>query len=238
MSLFHSESNSSRGPNPALTLRLLQRKEVFEAARLVGYGMSDNPANIRVFGVRDVEHRCRSLERFFVPVLNGVHLRGLILGAFLDGKLVGACGMARPGMCQPTTLEKLRVFPSVVIGNPLGTLLRVLQWAGEWARRDPAESHWHLGPVAVDPHLRGRGIGTAMLHTFCAIMDLCRSLSYLETDKLENVRFYQKFGFTVVGEVETLGIPNWFMSRPGSGISVQQGSDEAPVSSLEPRSLA
>jgi ribosomal protein S18 acetylase RimI-like enzyme len=200
-------------PNPTITLRLLHDKEMHEAARIVGRGMSNNPSNIRIFGVRDIEHRRRSLERFFTPVLNGVYVRGLVLGAFLDGILVGACGMARPGMCQPSPLEKLRIFPSVVIGNSLGTSLRVLQWAGEWARRDPAESHWHLGPVAVDPSFHGRGIGSAMLHTFCAIMDLCGSLSYLETDKRENLRFYQKFDFTVVGEAEILGRANWFMSR-------------------------
>ena len=37
---------------------------------------------------------------------------------------------------------------------------------------------------------------------------------YLETDKSENVRFYQKFGFTVVAQAEILGVANWFMSRP------------------------
>jgi len=89
-----------------------------------------------------------------------------------------------------------------------------LRWVGEWARRDPAEPHWHLGPVAVDSHLQGQGIGSAMLVDFCARMDDERALSYLETDKSENVRFYQKFGFTVIAEAEILGVPNWFMSRP------------------------
>jgi hypothetical protein len=44
-------------------------------------------------------------------------------------------------------------------------------------------------------------------------MDERRTMSYLETDKFENVRFYQKFGFTVITEAEVLGTPNWFMSR-------------------------
>jgi len=44
-------------------------------------------------------------------------------------------------------------------------------------------------------------------------MDTCRTLSYLETDKSENVRFYERFGFTVVAEVNVLGVRNWFMSR-------------------------
>src|SRR6202022_3558424 len=73
---------------------------------------------------------------------------------------------------------------------------------------------WHLGPVAVDSHLQGRGVGGIMLAAFSARMDDCRTLAYLETDRSENVRFYQKFGFKVVAEAEVLGERNWFMSRP------------------------
>jgi len=199
------------GTLPPLTLLQLQRSELGEAARLLGRGMRDNPANIRAFGIPDV---AQALARFFGSVLHGLYQRGLIWGAFRDGTLVGVCGMARPGLCQPSALEKLRVLPSVVFGNPVGTPLRVLRWVSEWARRDPAEPHWHLGPVAVDSHLQGQGIGSAMLVDFCARMDDERALSYLETDKSENVRFYQKFGFTVIAEAEILGVPNWFMSRP------------------------
>ena len=197
-----------------LTRRQLQRSELGEAARLLGRGMRDNPANIRAFGIRDTERRSWALARFFRPVLHGLYQRGLIWGAFRDGILVGVCGMARPGLCQPSALEKLRVVPSVIFGNPLGTPLRVMRWAGEWARRDPSEPHWHLGPVAVDSHLRGQGIGGGMLAQFCRRMDDSAAPSYLETDKVENVRFYQKFGFTVVAEARVLGVRNWFMSRP------------------------
>jgi GNAT superfamily N-acetyltransferase len=209
-----------------LTVRHLQGEELVNAARLVGRGMSDNPVNVRAFGMQDTEHRSLSLARFFVPVLQGLYLRGSILGAFWNGTLVGVCGMARPGLCQPAFLGKLRVLPAVVRGNSLGTPLRVLRWVGEWARRDPQESHWHLGPVAVDPHQQGQGIGTAMLRAFCPIVDDRRSLSYLETDKSENVGFYEKFGFRVVGRAEVLGVANWFMSRPGDG-SQAEGSQIA-----------
>jgi ribosomal protein S18 acetylase RimI-like enzyme len=210
--------------NPSLTVRPLQREELVDAAQLVGRGMSDNPANVRAFGMQDREHRCRALARFFVPVLQGLYLRGSILGAFADGTVVGVCGMARPGLCQPAFREKLRVLPAVVRGNSLGTPLRVLRWVGEWARRDPPQSHWHLGPVAVDPRLQGQGIGTAMLRAFCTVVDDCRSLSYLETDKSENVSFYQKFGFTVIAEAEVLGVPNWFMSRAAERVSEDCGN--------------
>jgi GNAT superfamily N-acetyltransferase len=121
--------------------------------------------------------------------------------------------MACPGYCQPDPIEKMKVFPTAMIGNPIRTPFRILNWVGEWARRDPLEQHWHLGPVAVEPFQQGQGIGTAMLNAFCAVVDDTGAHAYLETDKHENVRLYQRFGFTVVKSAEVLGVPNWFMWR-------------------------
>jgi ribosomal protein S18 acetylase RimI-like enzyme len=199
---------------PTLSLRELRRTDLEQAAQILGRGMSDNPVIVRAFATLHANRRCRALERFFRPVLHGLYQRGLIYGAYRDDALVGVCGMAKPGFCQPTPMEKLSVVPSMV-GNSIDTTLQVLKWVGEWAHRDPAGQHWHLGPVAVDPSFQGQGIGSAMLRAFCAHMDVYGALSYLETDRAENVYFYEKFGFVVVGEAAVIGVPNWFMSRPG-----------------------
>ena len=37
--------------------------------------------------------------------------------------------------------------------------------------------------------------------------------AYLETDKVENVALYGRYGFEVVEEAEVLGVANWFMWR-------------------------
>jgi ribosomal protein S18 acetylase RimI-like enzyme len=197
-----------------MKLRELRKPDLEQACLILARGMRDNPANVNAFGISDTGRR-RALARFFQPVLRGLHRRGLIYGAYRDHALVGVCGIARPGFCQPGLLEKLCVVPSVVLGNPVDTTLRVLNWAGAWARRDPARPHWHLGPVAVDPCFQGQGIGSAMLTAFCTHMDAYGAFSYLETDRSENVHFYQKFGFVVVAEAEVMGVPNWFMSRSG-----------------------
>jgi hypothetical protein len=44
-------------------------------------------------------------------------------------------------------------------------------------------------------------------------MDRYGAHSYLETDKSENVRFYQKFEFEVISQASVLEVPNWFMLR-------------------------
>jgi hypothetical protein len=47
----------------------------------------------------------------------------------------------------------------------------------------------------------------------CARLDASRQVGYLETDKPGNVRFYERFGFEVVGKAAVIGVPNSFMRR-------------------------
>jgi ribosomal protein S18 acetylase RimI-like enzyme len=195
-------------------LRRLERRDLPAAARLLGSGMRDNPINVRAFAIANDAARERALARFFRPALRGLYARGEVLGAFDTGTLVGVCGIAAPSRCQPTMTEKLCIAPSVLFGSSPAAAIRVATWTGAWAKADPAEAHWHLGPVAVDASLQGRGIGSFMLREFSARMDAQNGLAYLETDKAENVRFYQRFGFRVAREARVLDVPNWFMSRP------------------------
>jgi hypothetical protein len=46
-------------------------------------------------------------------------------------------------------------------------------------------------------------------------MDERGGVAFLETDKLDSVRFYARCGFEVSEEGEILGTPNWWMRRPG-----------------------
>src|SRR5215469_7700089 len=135
---------SGRITTPDVAVRELRPVELQEAAKILGRSMSDNPANLQVFRMAEKQRRCGSLTRFFGPVLKGLHQRGLVLGAYLHGALAGVCGMARPGFCQPTALEKLRLVPVAAYGNPIGTTMRIIKWAGDWASHDLQESHWHL----------------------------------------------------------------------------------------------
>jgi ribosomal protein S18 acetylase RimI-like enzyme len=198
-----------------VTVDQLRRTDLLPAALILSRAMRDNPLHVQTFGIDDAERRRRALERFFQPVLLGLQQRGLIYGAYRDDALLGICGVARPGFCQPGPLEKLWLLPAVVFGNPLGATLRVLNWTAAWAHRDPAGTHWHLGPVAIEPSVQRQGFGSALLTAFCGHMDAYGAVAYLETDRRANVRFYERFGFAVVAEANVLGVPNWFMSRPG-----------------------
>ena len=47
----------------------------------------------------------------------------------------------------------------------------------------------------------------------CRRLDDAGLLAYLETDKRENVRRYERFGFGVTAEADVIGVKNWFMTR-------------------------
>ncbi|MCI0443925.1 GNAT family N-acetyltransferase [bacterium] len=193
-------------------IRELSDGETLTAARVLGRGMRDNPIHIQVFGL-DANRREKELSLMFVPVLRQQVRKGIVLAALISGELVGVTGMVPPKCCQLTIPEKMAILPALLRGSGLKSTLRVLEWTGDWSRNDSRITHWHLGPVAIDRHLQGQGIGSALLNAFCQRIDNHRSAAYLETDKEENVTFYKRFRFEVVDEHNVLGIKNWFMFR-------------------------
>jgi GNAT superfamily N-acetyltransferase len=188
--------------------------EIPEAIGVLARGMRDNPLHVAAFGA-DPERRRRRLERFFRAFFRVMGAQ-TPLGAHDGETLVGVTGVAPPATCQPGIGAELRLLPTVLAMGP-PTSARLMRWVAAWAAHDPSEPHSHLGPLAVDAHLQGRGIGTRILAEYCARLDRAGELGYLETDKPENVRLYERHGFRVIGEERVIGVPNWFMRREPGG---------------------
>lgn len=195
-----------------VAVRELTTPDVPAAVGVIARGMRDNPLHIAALG-DDADLRRERLTRMFTVVLPLVFSKGIVLGAFDRDTLVGIAGMVAPGRCQPSFREKLSFTPRIVPVVGSGGIARIGKWMSEWARRDPREAHWHLGPVAVDAHVQGLGIGTLLMSEYCARVDRAKVAGYLETDTLANVAFYERFGFRTLQSASVLGTPNWFMKR-------------------------
>lgn len=196
-----------------IEIGILGPEEHEAALALLVRGMHTNPISLAV--ARNDPERSRTiLTRLFGAAMRHLgwsdHMR---VARSPDGAIIGVCGMLAPNTCQSTPRQVLRILPSLVPLGPV-TLARTLLWVRGWAIRDTSIPHWHLGPVSVEPHLQGHGIGTALMHAFCNDMDTRGATAWLETDKPANVRFYQRFGFDVLDEARILGVSNWFMLRP------------------------
>jgi ribosomal protein S18 acetylase RimI-like enzyme len=185
--------------------------EIEEILDVLARGMRDNPLHVAAFG-EDPEHRLRRFRGLMAAAFSIRDFSHTLVARREDGVIVGVCGMMPPGNCSPNFRQRLRLLPTLLSIGPRA-VGRMMRWLGVWEKHDPEERHWHLGPLAVDAHLQGMGVGSRMMQVFCAQMDAAREDAYLETDKPENVRFYERFGYRVVGEQEVLGVTNYFMLR-------------------------
>jgi ribosomal protein S18 acetylase RimI-like enzyme len=201
-----------------LEIGALGPSEGEQAVGVLSRGMRDNPIHVAVFG-EDPERRQERLRRLFGAAFHVMGLQRHMLAArSADGAIVGVCGMLPPGNCLPTPGQQLRMLPGLLQNGPRAAS-RTVRWLGAWSKHHPKERHWHLGPIAVDAGLQRMGVGSLLMEVFRAQLDAAGEEAYLETDKPGNVRFYERFGFEVVGEQDVLGVPNWFMRRPERGVS-------------------
>ena len=193
----------------ALELRTLQPEDKNPSARIFSMAMLDNPIHVAVYGAAGALERL-ALERRFRAMLDDQP--GETIVAAIEGEIVGVCRWysCHGGWVIAEEIQRL-------IDSKPGDLSTIEQrdryWRGVWASYDPSEPHSHLGPIAVRKDDQGRGIGKAMMDHYCRILDESGQASYLEADKEENVRFYQRFGFEVLHEVNILDVINTMMWR-------------------------
>jgi GNAT superfamily N-acetyltransferase len=140
-------------------------------------------------------------------------LRSEWYAAFYENRTVGVVHMVKSPGCRLSPDQQDTIGLRLAeLGSDVAS--RIAEWLGEWAKRDPDTDHYHLGPIAVLPEFQKRGIGKFMMQHFCERVDEAGIPAYLETDRRENVGFYEKSGFSVTEQAVILGVPNWFMTRP------------------------
>ena len=184
-------------------ISLLEKSDISEASRVLSEAMLKVPLHIAVFQGHGEKER-KMIEKMFFELLSD--LPGITFLARINRQIVGVMRMK--------SCDGSKVSHEYAQTEDVNNLYwRKSYWRREWARHDPLNQHWHLGPVGVLPSHQGKGIGTKLLNRFCQEVDACRAPAYLETDTYKNVRFYERFGFQVVGETEIFDVKNRYMWR-------------------------
>lgn len=167
-----------------------------------------NPLHVAVFGA----HRLNQSRTFFRITLRHM-FTGPAFVALLDGKPCGYMHFRASPYCLPAP-EEIPLVAATFL-RPLGDAIpHIVRWMTRWSHLDPEAPHLHLGPLAVVPAAQGQGIGGALMQRYIDHLKQERLAGYLETDRPENVVFYEKFGFTVRHEENLIGAPIWTMWRP------------------------
>jgi ribosomal protein S18 acetylase RimI-like enzyme len=188
------------------TLWLKGTDLVSRAAEVTARALRDNPSSIAVSD--DPLVRLEMLHSTFNGMLTGARVAGVRRGRCL----LGAASAVPPGHCVHAMLPP--VFRTLNEPAPDATDADRFLFSGSvMADHDLPESHWHVGPVGVEPGFQGMGLGRSAMSLLCNEFDAHHRLAWLETDKPENVRFYIGLGFEVADEVPMLSSRFWFMRR-------------------------
>jgi GNAT superfamily N-acetyltransferase len=80
----------------------------------------------------------------------------------------------------------------------------------------PRDPMWYLLLLVVDPLVQRAGLGTRLQASVLEVADRDGVDCYLETQKPENLAYYQRFGYEVAEELRPAagGPPLWTMRRP------------------------
>lgn len=71
----------------------------------------------------------------------------------------------------------------------------------------PTEPHWYLPMIGVDPAHQGAGTGSALMIEGLKAVDRDGSIAYLESSNPKNVSLYERYGFEVIGEIQSGSSP-------------------------------
>ena len=118
--------------------------------------------------------------------------------AYVTADFLGAALWLPPGaQADLSALEK--VFHDSVKREHLDDLLATFE---KMEKSHPREAHWYLPQIGVDPSAQGQGLGARLMRHALARCDEERALAYLEASKPQNVPFYQRHDFEVMGEIQ------------------------------------
>jgi len=120
------------------------------------------------------------------------------------------------GMTTWRIIRSGAFFLSMKIGKE-AKKMEVLSKAVEEAKKSlNLASYIHLLIMGVSQEFQGKGFGGKLLRALIKKAEKEKKTVYLETQKEENVSFYEKYGFSVKKKIilpEPLSLPMWLMVR-------------------------
>ena len=187
-------------------LWLTEADQIAQAVGVAARALRDDPDWMAVS--EDPLVRLEMLYSMFAGSLEGARVAGVRRGDCI----LGVASAVEPGHCVGARLPpEVRTLESPSKAG--SDVDRLTHFRSILAAHDLAETHWHVGPVGVEPGFQSMGMGRAAMKLLCEEFDEHGRVSWLKTAKPENVRFYMGLGFEVVEESPMLTAHLWFMRR-------------------------
>jgi ribosomal protein S18 acetylase RimI-like enzyme len=184
----------------------LQKTRTLTILDVLTKAYTGNSAHIAIFG----KDNFIGNELYFRLLLKNI--KSDLFIAESAGHIAGVIGMEmHPRPVSPGS-EKVQITEES-LSVPGAIIARLKERQSIWDKLELKDRHYHFGPVAVMPEYQHQGVGGRMVEYCCHILDSKGESAYLETESLENFRFYSKYGFKVIHEMTLFEIPIFFMKR-------------------------
>lgn len=151
--------------------------------------------------------------------MNAAMLRPMLRVPFIElyttPDHAGLAMWAGPEKWDPPARAMFTAGPRIAFAMGLYALRRFLSLMDALKKAHPKQPHWYLMGIGTDPPRQGTGVGTALIAPMLDRCDRQGLGSYLETQKADNVPYYERFGYRVTSEIDPpLGAPHmWLMWR-------------------------
>ncbi|HEX7323648.1 MAG TPA: GNAT family N-acetyltransferase [Mycobacterium sp.] len=175
------------------------KDDIGALSQTLGRAFHDDP--VWTWLLPDDKSRVARMTAFFAAATRHQHLAGGGVEVSCDGPVIGAAALwDPPGRWKPSRWAQLRMLPGVIRGFGLRSMAaRAVEEMMNAVH--PEEPHWYLAVLGSDPMVRGKGFGQAVMRARLDRCDAEYCPAYLESSKLANVPYYQRFGFEVIGEI-------------------------------------
>jgi GNAT superfamily N-acetyltransferase len=178
-------------------VRLLEPMDLDAAAATLARAFADDP--VFDFLVPGVEPAAR------VPMITpffriDIRQRMRHPGCWTAHAHEGAALWAPPGTWKVGARDGMVQGWPLVKASRGRSLLRILSMF-EVEKVHPRQPHWYLAVLGTDPEHQGKGVGAALLAPILERCDAEGIPAYLESSKLANVPYYERFGFRVQREI-------------------------------------
>ncbi len=210
-----TSGETSPGAKSRLQVKALRPTDAAAGALVLSRSHASYPSFRHLYP--DERRRRRVLRHTFRPVIADAARLETALGAFDGETLVGVAAWLPPTRFPWSPARKLRAAPSFLMvfaaaPRSFPAFMAVGRRSEEVHPRVP---HWYLEVMGVDPAAQGRGAGGALLRPVLERADATSTACYLETADENNVAYYERFGFSLMGEVQLVpgGPPHWAMCR-------------------------
>lgn len=178
-------------------------------ATMLAGAFADDPALSYI--LTDPARRARSLPGLFALFLRTDAPDGFVMA---NGDGSAAALWRAPGKAHVPMRTMLRHTPAL-LGSFGLALPRALKLDSAIAAHHPKTDFWYLHVLGCAPTRQRDGLGSALVRAGLAHVAQSGLPTFLETASEDNVRFYERLGFSVTAQWTVPGGPKfWSMLRP------------------------